>query len=174
MINRSELTPIGAFLKPHGIKGEIAAELDIDCDSVMSLSCIVVEMDGIYVPFFIGASRPKGRDTALLTVDGVGNENEAAQFAGKTVYAKADEIEGEEGEDSAGTYVTDMAGYTIVNPEGDTVGKIDYVDDSTQNILFVVETPTQETVYIPAAPELMTALDLDRKTITMELPEGLL
>lgn len=172
MITAAEITEIGIFLKPHGIKGEISAEMDLDTDEIMSLSCIICDMDGIYVPFFIDSVRSKGRETVLLTVDGIADEREAAVFNGKTIYAKADEVTARDEEE--GLYVTDMAGYWIVSDEGTEIGTIRRVDDSTANILFIVDSPAGETVYIPAAEEFITGLDLENKTIFMDLPEGLL
>lgn len=172
MIRENEITSVGSFLKPHGIKGEIAAELDIDCEEVDNLTCIICEMEGIFVPFFINNARSKGRDTVLLTVDGVKDEKEAAMFTGKTIYALSSEVE-QEGI-SEGMYVTDLAGFTVIEEETGTVGIIDYVDDSTANILFVVKDKDGETIYIPAAEEFITGLDPDDKTITMRLPDGLL
>ena len=172
MIRENEITSVGSFLKPHGIKGEIAAELDIDCEDVDNLTCIICEMEGIFVPFFINNARSKGRDTVLLTVDGVKDEKEAAMFTGKTIYALSSEVEQEGiGE---GMYVTDLAGFTVDAEGAGTIGIIDYVDDSTANILFVVKDKDGETVYIPAAEEFITGLDLDDKTVTMRLPDGLL
>ncbi|MDE6048682.1 MAG: ribosome maturation factor RimM [Paramuribaculum sp.] len=172
MIKPSEITEIGTFLKPHGIKGEIAAEIDLDAEEVTALSCIICEIDGIFVPFFIDSVRSKGRDTVLLTIDGVTDEKQAAAFTGKNIYAKADEVASDDDED--GLYVTDMEGFTILTAEGDEVGIIDRIDDTTANILFIVSTPSGDTVYIPAAEEFIQALDPDKKTIVMDLPEGLI
>lgn len=172
MIDRNNITAIGEFIKPHGIKGEISAALDIDVADIDALHCIICDMEGIPVPFFISACRPKGSDTALLTIDGVGNETEAAQFAGKTIYALKSDIQLEE--DTDGMYVSDMIGFTIVTDTGTTVGTITDIEDSTANILFIVATPSGNTTYIPAAEQLITNLDLHSKTIEMDLPEGLL
>ena len=46
MIQRDELEQIGAFLKPHGIKGEIAMEMFEDVE-LSELSCIVLDMDNL-------------------------------------------------------------------------------------------------------------------------------
>ena len=59
MITPDILTSIGTFFKPHGIKGEISATLDYDIDP-SELRCIVLEIDGIIVPFFVDSRRPKG------------------------------------------------------------------------------------------------------------------
>ena len=56
MILKEELTEIGRFGKPHGIQGEINATVDDDVD-VDAINRIVVNIDGIYVPFFIRSIR---------------------------------------------------------------------------------------------------------------------
>ncbi|MDE6652087.1 MAG: ribosome maturation factor RimM [Paramuribaculum sp.] len=172
MIKLSDITEIGVFLKPHGIKGEIAAELDIESDEVSSLTCIICNMEGIFVPFFIDSVRSKGNDTVLLTLDGISDEKQASTFTGKKIYAKADEVSFSEEDD--GLYVTDMSGYTIFSPDGNEIGLIESVDSSTANILFIVKTPDKDTIFIPAAEEFIQSLDIERKTIVMDLPEGLI
>lgn len=91
MIQRDELEQIGAFLKPHGIKGEIAMEMFEDVE-LSELSCIVLDMDGIFVPFFIESVRPKGPGRMLVTIDGVNSDTEAAAMAGAEVYALRNEL----------------------------------------------------------------------------------
>ena len=50
------------------------------------------------------------------------------------------------------------------------VGVIASIDDSTANILFELE----DGRLIPASEELITDIDKDKKTITINLPEGIL
>ncbi len=57
MILRTDITEAGVFNKPHGIKGEISATLDYDTD-LSDVKCIVIEIEGIFVPFFIVSVRP--------------------------------------------------------------------------------------------------------------------
>ena len=54
------------------------------------------------------------------------------------------------------------------------VGHIDDVDDTTANVLFVVKCPDGSHVQVPAADEWVVAFDPDQRTITMDLPQGLL
>lgn len=174
MIHRSELTPVGTILKPHGIKGELSIASEIDAEELLDLSCIILEMEGIYVPFFITCSRPKGNGSALVTIDGVTDERQASRFAGKTVYARADEILPGEEDPGEGIYVTEMQGYTIFDSDGSPVGEITAVDTSTPNALFMVRTPEGRSILVPAAEELMVSLDTDSRNLIMDLPEGLI
>ena len=59
MITREELIAIGHYNKTHGVAGEISATIDVDMSLLESLSCLVSDLDGIFVPFFVNACRPK-------------------------------------------------------------------------------------------------------------------
>ncbi len=173
MITPDILTSIGTFFKPHGIKGEISATLDYDIDP-SELRCIVLEIDGIFVPFFVDSSRPKGASLWLVKLDGVDSEKSASAFSNHEIYAITAELpEGlvDEGED--GLYLYDLEGYTL-KEDANVIGTIDGVDDSTANILLIVKTPAGGTVYVPFAEEFLTDIDKDNHTITMTLPEGLI
>ena len=87
MITREELIAIGHYNKPHGVNGEISATVDVDIDLVRALSCLVSDMDGIFVPFYVNACRPKTAETILLTIDGIDNEQEASRLVNHDIYA---------------------------------------------------------------------------------------
>lgn len=60
MIKASELTAIGAIIKPHGVKGEMVINLRDDRIDIERTECIVMDIDGIYVPFSLKTSVRKG------------------------------------------------------------------------------------------------------------------
>ena len=76
MIRLAEIAEAGHFNKPHGIKGEMSATLDFDLD-LDNVKCIIVPVEGIFVPFFIRSWRPKTADTCLLTLDGINSDMKA-------------------------------------------------------------------------------------------------
>ena len=66
-------------------------------------------------------------------------------------------------------------GYHVVDAaSGQTVGEIRSVDDSTINTLFEVVTTGGGDLLVPASDELISSVDTERRTIEMQLPEGLL
>lgn len=170
MILPESISAIGTLGKPHGIKGEIVATLDYDID-VTALRCIILDIDGIYVPFFVSAVRPKSAESVLLTIDGITDESQAAALSGKTLFALNEEL-GEEDSDG-GFYVEDLVGYTLYDTGDSRIGVIEDVEDSTANTLLMVR-HDGEIVYVPVAEELITGWDSENRTLTMNLPEGLL
>lgn len=172
MITEDMIAEIGRFGQPHGIKGELNASLDVAPDSI---SCLICDVNGIFVPFFISSFRSRGPHSQLLTIDGINNEVEAALLKNHIIYGLKEEVhtEDDETDSDAGFYAEDLIGYTIADTEGALTGKITDVDDSTDNVLFLAETPQGE-VLIPVTDEFITDIDTDNKIITFDLPDGIL
>lgn len=176
MITESEIIEIGKLGKPHGINGEINAYIDDNVD-IERLRRIVLEIDGIFVPFFLNDIRTKRVDTVIMNIDGVENEREASELTNHIIYSlKADDavISDEEDNPDDGLYAADLVGYTILSETGALVGRIIDVDLSTENALFVVERPDMTNIFIPIADEMITDINPDTRNIVMTLPEGLL
>lgn len=177
MITLDLLTPIGRLGKPHGINGEINAYLDVDID-IESLKRIILLIDGIYVPFFIASMRQKRSDTYIMALDDINNEREAAELTNHPLYVLTSDniiIENDTDGDDEGLYASDLIGFTVIDDDTQqTVGEITDIDDSTENVLFIISTPSSATVYLPVADEFITEIDTDSHILRMSLPEGLL
>lgn len=174
MILKEELTEIGRFGKPHGIQGEINAVIDDDVE-IDAIDKIVMNIDGIFVPFFIKSIRVKRHDSVIIAIDDVNNEEQAARFTNLDIYALiSDNVREMPDNDEEGFYASDLVGYTIVHADGRPVGKITDINDSTENALFIVQLPDGTDKYIPIADELIDEINTEKRYIVMTLPEGLL
>ena len=174
MITRDELISIGHYNKPHGVAGEISATVDVDFDVLRSLSCLVSEVDGIFVPFFVNACRPKSGQTVLLTIDGINNEAEATLLVNADIYALKREYTERSFEEDADGYPLDyFIGFELKDTKGNRIGEIIEVDEQTENAIFIVSRDEEECM-IPAADELIVEFDVDDRTMIMDLPQGLL
>ncbi len=174
MITREELILIGHYNKPHGVAGEISATVDVDMDTLQRLSCLVSEMDGIYVPFFVNACRPKTAETVLLTIDGVSTEQEVARLVNHDIYAlKRDYSQASDEADADGYPLDYFIGYELRQTNGKRVGEILDVDEQTDNALFIIDCDGDE-IMVPASDDLIAEFDTDVRVMVMELPEGLI
>lgn len=174
MILETDITEAGVFNKPHGLKGEISATLDFDVD-LTEVKCIVLDVDGIYVPFYPVSVRPKTAETVLITIDGIDSEQKARTLTGKTFYlldSDLPEYDDEDGDE--GFYITDLIGYTLVDSDAGEVGEITDYNDSTSNLLFIITTPSGEEIYIPATEEYIDSVDPENGIVHMTLPEGII
>lgn len=171
MIQPEEVFKIGQFAKPHGIKGELALVTTSDVFDDSDDPYVVVEIDGILVPFFIEEYRYKSDTVTLVKLEKIDTEEAAREFAGRDVYYPLDEVEesyliGDITWDS-------LIGYTVTDPRYGELGRITDVDDTTLNVLLKIDRDGEEWL-LPAADELITAADHSTKRLTVSLPEGLL
>lgn len=173
MIPQSELVEIGSFTKPHGLRGEMSAVFDTDevISVVEDARHLFVELDGLMVPFTILSYRPKGSESLLLTLKGIGTQDFASRLTNKPIYLEASLLPDNSDDDDT-LYLEDLVGFTILTSDG-PVGKITGYDDSTENLLFEVEAKNGSEVLVPAVGEMISDIDENSLTVTMDLPEGL-
>lgn len=176
MITEDEITSVGKLLKTHALKGELNMLLDIDPGYLEEGNPAILDIDGIYVPFYAESVRTKGSFSFLVKFDGIDSEIEAKKLVNKTVYALRDRLKEYmlENYDEEYALYDDLVGYTIQEIDNGVIGKVVEIDTNTENELFIVETPEGNTVYIPLTEDFIEKMDEDSKTITMRLPEGLL
>ncbi len=175
------LIEIGQFGKTHGIAGEINAMIDFPELDLGALHCICMDIDGLQVPFFIESVRPKGADLKLVKIDGYDSQDAVRQFVNKTIYAEADDpamaainAPGSDEPDADGMYASDLIGYRAVTADGTELGEITDFDDNTANVLFIITRPDDSKLYVPVADEMIAGIDTDTRTITLDLPDGLI
>ncbi|MDE7410660.1 MAG: ribosome maturation factor RimM [Paramuribaculum sp.] len=174
MIREENLTIIGHLIKPHGIKGEISAELDADDINLQEFKCLIFDIDGIYVPFFVQSIRPKSHFTRLIKIQDIDTESDAAELSGKLIYVQSSELANiSEYDGDNNIYLTDLIGYSVYN-DAAFIGTIADIDDSTDNVLFIIKDNSGTTVYVPAVEEFISTMSEEQKTIILDLPEGLI
>lgn len=173
MILQSQIKEIGKFQKTHALRGELNAIFGLDPEFLEEGYPIVVDMDGIFVPFFADSVRPKGATTDLIKLQDVDSEEKARTFVNKTIYvlrsdmARFLDIDPEELDDDE-----EVIGYRVMDETGEELGTVADFDTSTPNHLLILDTPGGE-LMVPWAEEFVRDIDDDAKTLTVTLPEGL-
>ena len=174
MITENEVFKIGKFIKPHGIKGEIAMAFENDVFDRVDCPYLVCRIDGIFVPFFVDEYRFKGKETALITFDGVSDETQAQRFSGLDVFFPRKYYEDNEAEDSDIEYSWNFfLGFSVTDLHAGILGIITDIDDKTINTLFLIKGDDKEYI-IPATEDFIVEIDAKKKILTLQLPQGLL
>lgn len=168
MIKEQEVYKIGLIGKAHGVKGELSIQIDDDVFDRVDAEYLVLKLDGIFVPFFMEEYRFKSDSVALVKFEGVDNQERARELTGVEVYFPRELAE--QDEEAELSYAA-LVGYTLIdNNSGKPVGTIAYVDEQTINIMFELE----DGRLIPASEELIVDVDQKNRTITLDIPEGIL
>jgi 16S rRNA processing protein RimM len=170
MILKNDVFPIGQITKPHGVNGEMSFSFTTDIFDREDVPYFVFEIEGILVPFFLEEYRFKGSTTGLLKLDGVTTDEQARTFAGLTIYLPKTYLEKVEDAEIELDY---FAGFSLVDSQKGLLGVISEVDQTTDNVLFVIPVKNDE-LLIPAGEEYIEEIDHDKKIIYVNLPEGLL
>lgn len=174
MINKEDVYKIGKITKAHGLKGEVVFVFDDDIFDRQESEYLICEIDGILVPFFMEEYRFRSDSSALVTFEDIDSIEKTEQIVGSDVYFERKKAFGDEdindNENEDGEYsLYYFVGFTIMDGETE-VGKIDAIDDKTDNWLFI----TEDGSLIPANEDFITGIDIKKKIITMNLPLGLL
>lgn len=174
MIRPEEVVKIGAFLKTHGLQGEIVMTSGLDVPELNLLKCIVVEIDGLLVPFFIENLRLRGSSSYLIKFQGIDNIDDTDIIIGKDACAlKLDLAENNIMDDDDNIYLDNLIGYEVSDLSVGSLGIFKDYDDSTQNIVAIVNNGDSGQILIPFVEEFVDSIDVKSKKIVMDLPHGL-
>lgn len=174
MITPDSVFKIGYISKHRGLRGEVELCFTDDCFDTGTSEYLVLDMDGILVPFFWEEYRFKNDETAILKLEDVDNEAQARRLVGHGVfYPKNHLAEVEEEHHTLRSY-KQLTGFTVLDPHGQVTGCVDHVDTSSANTLLTLTTPQGHEVYIPFHDDFLVAYSLRHRTLTLQLPQGLL
>ena len=169
MIRREEIFPVGQLLKPHGLKGEMTFRFDTDVFDTKDAEYFVLDTDGIFVPFFIEEYRFKSNETAFVKLESIDSVEQAKELSNTPVYLPNSFVDAENEIDTIHYFVA----FDIEDKHLGRIGKITSVDDSTENVLFVVNRNDDE-ILIPATNAFIQNIDEEKRIIYTDLPEGLI
>ena len=170
MIAENTLFLVGKITKTHSLYGEVVCELsrfDIDEDS--GLDYVVVCVDDIYVPFFIEEMRTKNAQSVLLKLEDVDTEKEARSLVGKQVFLPLELIPESEDEPTWDNWID----FAVCDVKFGMLGSVVQVDDSTLNVLLVIEGNRGE-ILVPAIEDFIRQVDYGKQVILVDIPEALL
>lgn len=154
-------------MKTHGVKGELNVELSDYADPEEDFApgaCVVVEIDGLDVPFFVAGCRGRGSESVLLSLDDLDSDADAAQLVGLILYVYADPEEISD-DMTAG----ELIGY-MLRADGRKVGPIDDLVELTPGAFYF----SVDGRLIPAVDEFIRGVDTETRTVDVSLPQGLL
>jgi len=160
MIHPQDVIAIGTLVRTHGKAGEVQCRTRNMYWDEAGADFILLMLDAILVPFRVVDWRGKGEDL-LFTLKGISSEEQALRLIGADVYMRREDVK------STNEYAIlswqDLVGYTLNGCP------ITQIDDSTANVLATLE----DGRLVPLHEDLIRTVDHDKRTIIMNLPQGL-
>lgn len=175
MITQEQLIEIGYISRLHGLHGEMQAVVSNSIFSeVASCPYFVIELDGIFVPFFLEYFRFKSGSSILFKFEDIDSQEQADSFCGQKLYFDRQCFTKKEAKEYDEIIDEEMGliGYVVIDKRHGGLGPIVSIDSQTANVLFIIDHKGEE-LMVPAAEDLIIEIDDEAKTILMDLPEGL-
>jgi len=166
-----EFVAVGIIVKEFGLRGEVKVrpEAGLFYD-IQEFQRFTVFVKGGPKKLEIESVRPAGHHILIFKFKGIDDRDAAEQLKRLVLYVKKSELK-ELPEDEF--YYFQLQGLTVKTLDGKIVGKvIDIMPMPASDILQVVSDDGRE-VLIPALTVFIKKIDLDKKEILVDIPEGL-
>ena len=159
---------IGRVLKPWSYRGELKIEILTEFpDRFASLRQVFVGDDA--KPFPVERAHSHGK-FVLLKLAGVDSDTDAENLRDQLVQVSVtDAVPLKPGQ----VYLYQLVGLTVKTVEGETLGKIAEILDTRAHDVLVVNDGTRE-ILIPAIPEFLQEINVERGEVIVKLIEGMI
>ena len=163
---------VGVIRKAHGVRGEASVEPWTDSPDRFEpeANILLVSPDERETRNGRIASARTHGDRVLIKFDGIDTPEEVQLLRGWTIEVPEDEARPLE----AGEYfLHDLAGLHLIDAEGRERGEILEAYEGGGGVLLNVRRKDGKEYEVPFAAEICKEIDLKRKTIAVDLPEGI-
>ena len=165
-----DLLKVGVITTTHGIRGEVKVYPTTDADRFLDLEYVLLDtgrekrkLEIENVKYF--------KNLVILKFRGIDNINDIEQFVKKDLMVTRDNaVKCEPGE----YFICDLIGLKVVTDDGKELGTLTEVLETGANNVYEVTTTNGKQVLIPVIDECILAHDMEAKTVTVHLLDGLL
>lgn len=164
-IQRKDFLEVGSAVKVHGTKGELKFALS---RTIKLKEWAFLEFRGKPVPFYLQATKGEFEDEIVLKLQGIDSIEMASPLIGKTLLLPKKNV-GKEEEDDA----LHVEGYLLIDAHYGELGKvIEMVEYPYQTLAKIIW--QEREVLIPMVDEIVLEINDKKKTLLVQIPEGLL
>ncbi len=160
---------IGKVVKSHGIHGELIIETSEPELFENIEESVLLEINGLPVPFFIETMKPSSNRRFRVKFLWVDNSDQSEHLLNADVYISDENID----DDFAPNSPHALIGFNAFDQNQILIGQVNNYYDHSINPVLSIKIERKE-VLIPFHPDLITDIDIPNKTISIDLPEGLL
>lgn len=160
---------IGYISRPHGKDGEVLLSIkNVDYEDIQDLPYLFLCRQERLVPFFIEKATIKS-NSFFVKFEDINTLEKAEQYCGTKVYIESDEEQDDDIQDN------DLVGFSVIDFDTKaTIGTIQEVIAYSLNVVFDVKKGDGSSVLIPFAEDLLKEINEELRTITLEIPDGIL
>ncbi len=162
-----DLVKVGFIAKTHGYQGVMKLSVEEAFqEPIQQSQFLFVDIETMKVPFKI--DQIHAGHNFFCKLEDIDSKEAAIKFNSCSIYIERKYIKNTEAEQSFKSYV----GY-LVNNKDQQIGVLNDIQEFPQQLMGVILHKDQE-IMIPLHEDLILAINHDTKTISLELPDGLL
>jgi 16S rRNA processing protein RimM len=159
---------VGKVRRPHGVHGKVVAEIYTDFPERFSPKKAIY-LGEKHMRLVISSQRPHN-EGMLLGFEGVTNPEQAGLYRNQIIsIAAAETSKLPEGE----YYFHEILDMEVVDEAGNLLGTVTEILETGANDVYVVAGKSGRELLLPAIPEVVLNVDLDKKTMKVHLLPGL-
>jgi 16S rRNA processing protein RimM len=163
---------LGKVVRKHSYKGEVVLKLDTDEPELYkNLESVFLDLNSKLLPFFIESSLLQKGNQLRVKFEDFTTEADAERILKKDAYLPLTMLPKLEGNKF---YYHEVIGFDLIDENFGVVGKIDAINDSTAQELFIVKNNENKEVLIPLIDEFLIKVDRDSRQIIVNTPKGLI
>ncbi len=166
-----EYYKIGYIANTLGVRGELKVVVVSNIpDRFENLKCCYIDTGNVRLPVEVERERTHKTGIAAIKLKGYDDLDSVLAFKGKYLEVDRNNL-AELGEGHY--FVFEIMGCRVVTTDGTLLGEVTDVLTRDAHDLYVVEGEKGE-ILIPAVRDMVKEIDIDKKTIRVDLPEGLM
>lgn len=171
---KKNLVLIGKISGLHGIKGNLKVYSYAESNEIFKPGNSLIVYDSIRdfeKKYAIEWARPQNK-FVLISFKGITSRTMAVPLAGLSLYVEKKSL----AEPDDGTYYWfDIIGLSVYTKTDEYIGKVDSIIQTGANDVYVVKVDinNKSEVLIPAVKTVVLDIDLKKKMMVVDLPEGL-
>lgn len=161
---------IGYITKTRGLKGEVQVNFTFDQPEKLKIKSVFIEISKKLVPYFVANYKIPMPMIGYFNFEDIDHIDKASQLTKKKIFLpnrlkpkrKTDEF-----------LYTDLPGFTADDLQKGVLGEIIEVREYPQQYLATISMDGKD-ILIPLNDAFITNLNIKNKTISFDLPDGLL
>ena len=169
-----ECFELGFIVKPHGLKGQLVTQLDVDdaatYDKLKTVYLALPAAPTKLTAYGVERVNPQGGLRVLLKLRGIERIEEAEPLRGAKLWLPLSELPAL---DENQFYFHDVIGFQVIDETEGALGVVENFYELPQQDVLAMRYQDQE-VLIPVVDELVSHADMAARQLFVNLPEGLL
>ncbi len=171
--NPHALVAVARITRPYGLRGEVKVlALTETAEELYRFSRFILLQGGERSILQVESLRRGGGHHFILKPREVHSRNEAEPLRGKILFVERQELAPIEEPDTF--YFHDLLGLTVVDPEGEILGRVEDVHRFGRGETLEIRTPEGEERLVPFAREYVEEVNLEEGWIRIRRIKGLI